>query len=78
MLAFNYVGLQQIRASAQASVDSALERAQSVLNEGVATRLNALRLEIQLEDLQAEVEELRAILPKQDSALTMGENRTGK
>ena len=72
VLILNYVGLQQIRASAQASIDSALERAQSALNEGVATRLNALRLETELEDLQVEVEELRAVVKQRNPALTYG------
>jgi len=49
---FNCTGIQQIRESAQVSIDSALGRAQSALNEGVATRLDALRLETELEDLQ--------------------------
>lgn len=78
VLMFNHVDLQQIRASAQTSVDNALERAQSALNEGVATRLNALCLEIELEELQVEIEELRAVLKKRDSDSTLGENRTGK
>lgn len=72
MLILNYVGLQQIRASAQASIDSALDRAQSALNEGVATRLDALRLETELEDLQVDIEDMRAIVKQRNSASTMG------
>ncbi len=74
---FNCTGIQQIRESAQVSIDSALGRAQSALNEGVATRLNALRLETELEDLQVEVEELRAV-GKQRNPAFMGGNRTSK
>jgi len=71
-LTLKYAGIEQIRASAQASVDSALERAQVALNEGVATRLNNLRLETELEDLQVEMKELRAVVEKQKTALTIG------
>jgi hypothetical protein len=69
---FNCTGIQQIRESAQVSIDSALGRAQSALNEGVATRLNALRLKTELEDLQVEVEELRAVEKQRNPALTYG------
>ena len=56
--------LEQVRASAQTTVDSALSRAQSALNEGVTTRLTAIRLEADIVEKDAEIQALKHRISK--------------